>query len=201
VDIQETVSKFPLILASQSPRRKELLQKAGYCFEVIPPREEAEDKVHGTENPKELVTRLSYQKAADVALRVETGMILACDTLVEAEGKVIGKPRDREDARLILSLLRGKKHWVHSGLCLWNRPQDRRWQAVDTTELEMDRLSDQQIEEYLESELWRGKAGAFGYQDRLGWVQVNRGSESNVVGLPMERLEKLFSEAVSPPGP
>ncbi len=197
MDIQETIAKLPLILASQSPRRRELLSTAGYRFEVIPPSEGAEDKIHGTEDPRELVGRLAYQKAADVAWRVEKGLVLACDTLVEASGTVLGKPLDREDARRILSLLRGERHWVHSGVCLWNRPDDRLHQAVETTELIMEPLTDAQIEEYLESGLWRGKAGAFGYQDGLEWVRISRGSESNVVGLPMERLEVLFRECLA----
>src|SRR5512138_3185504 len=111
-----------LILASRSPRRRELLAQAGYDFETIPPRDEAECGVCSGENPAQLVARLAYQKAADVAARVDAGIVLGCDTVVECAGQILGKPLDEDDARRILMLLRGREHRVLSGLCLWQRP-------------------------------------------------------------------------------
>ncbi len=81
-----------LILASASPRRRELLEEAGYEFEVVAPSLEAECGVCSGESPPELVARLAYQKAADVAPRVESGLIVACDTVAECQGQVLGKP-------------------------------------------------------------------------------------------------------------
>lgn len=167
---------------------------AGYQFEVLLPDESAECGICSRESPPELVARYARQKAADVATRVESGMILGCDTVVECQGSMLGKPRDRSDAREMLRLIRGHEHRVYSGLCLWRRPDDRRLLRVAVTTLVMDPISDDELEEYLESGLWQGKAGAFGYQDRSGWLHIVEGSESNVVGLPLELLEEMLRD-------
>jgi len=182
-----------LFLASQSPRRRELLNEAGYSFEVIAPREWAECGVCSNETPPELVARLGYQKARDVAERVASGVVLGCDTVVECVGQILGKPKNYEHARQMLSLLRGRQHHVYSGLCLWCRPGDETHVAVDVTRLRMEQLTDDDVESYLKSGAWEGKAGAFGLQDRLGWIQIIEGSESNVVGLPLELLQRMWN--------
>jgi septum formation protein len=189
-------SRPKLILASQSPRRRELLQQAGFEFRVHAPHESAECGVCSRETPPELVWRLAYQKAHDVARRFDRGLILGCDTVAECCGQILGKPVDRGHAREMLRLLRGRVHHVYSGLCLWRRPDDRTWSDVDVTRLVMDAISDADLERYLDSDAWCGKAGAFGYQDGLDWVHIVEGSESNVVGLPLERLERLLHEAL-----
>ena len=183
-----------LILASRSPRRRELLREAGYSFEVIPPSETAEDGRRSGESPLQMVERLARQKAADVAGRVDEGIVLGCDTVAECDGQILGKPAGRDDAQRMLELLRGKEHRVLSGLCLWRRPDDRVVSEVATTTLRMDAISDAQIAEYLAGGQWHGKAGAFGYQDRLGWIHLARGSESNVVGLPLELLATMIDD-------
>jgi septum formation protein len=183
----------PLVLASSSPRRRQLLSQWGYQFTVVPPRESAESTVAHAESPSELVSRLAFQKACDVAQRVERGLIIGCDTVAECGGQILGKPKDREDARRMLMLLRGQEHRVYSGLCLWRRPEDQHHVEIEVTTLVMDPISDELLETYLGSSEWEGKAGAFGYQDGLDWVHILRGSESNVVGLPMELLERMLS--------
>jgi septum formation protein len=183
-----------LILASRSPRRRELLAQAGYRFEVRPPSREAEGESPGEEPPDRLVARLARRKAADVAAAVEQGLILACDTVAECDGRVLGKPGHEHDARRMLQTLRGREHRVLSGLCLWEQPAGRATVRVAATTLRMDPLSDAQIDDYLATGEWKGKAGAFGYQDRLGWVHVLEGSESNVVGLPLELLAEMLAE-------
>jgi septum formation protein len=182
-----------LILASRSPRRRELLTAAGYAFEICPPSEAAECGVCSGEGPIELVARLAYQKAADVAGRIDRGLILACDTVAECNGQMLGKPDDREHARTMLMTLSGREHRVLSGVCLWRVPEGEPAVEVAVTRLRMDELTRQQLEEYLASEQWAGKAGAFGYQDGLDWVHVVEGSESNVVGLPMELLGEMLA--------
>ena len=97
----------------------------------------------------------------------------------------------------MLTLLRGRKHRVYSGVCLWQRPNDRRLLEVDVTTLMMERISDQQLQAYLDSNAWQGKAGAFGYQDRTGWLHIIDGSESNVVGLPLELLQRMMQQLAS----
>lgn len=181
-----------LILASRSPRRRELLTHAGYQFTVIPPGESAECGICTRETPPELVARLAYQKARDVASRIEAGVVLGCDTVAECHGQILGKPRDREHAGEMLRLMRGKIHKVYSGVCLWHRPNDTTRVDVAVTRLRMDKISNQQLSDYLNTDQWCDKAGAFGFQDGLDWVHIEEGSESNVVGLPMELLEKML---------
>lgn len=181
-----------LILASGSPRRRELLAEAGYDFEVVVPSAEAECGVCSGESPPELVARLAYQKAADVASRVSRGTIVACDTVAECAGQVLGKPEDEEHARRMLHVLSGREHQVYSGLCVWEAPHGEPVVEVARTTLRMDPLTDELIEDYLAGDGWIGKAGAFGYQDGLGWVHVLAGSESNVVGLPLELLAEML---------
>ena len=187
-----------LILASSSPRRRELMLEAGYEFTVVAPGSEAECGVCSGESPPEFVARIAYQKAADVATRVGAALLIACDTIAECAGQILGKPRDERHAREMLQLLSGREHRVYSGLCLWRVPEGEPRVEVDRTTLRMDRLTTAQIDDYLASGLWEGKAGAFGYQDRLGWVHVVEGSESNVVGLPLERLQRMLETELGP---
>jgi septum formation protein len=201
-----------IILASSSPRRRELLIQAGYVFRVVAPDAQVECGICSRRGPAEFVAEMAYRKAADVRGKVSSGTILACDTVVECGGEILGKPADRAQADAMLRALRGREHRVFSGICLWHvlepATSDMSF-AVDPaaevafleeprvrvalTTLKMDLLTDAEIEEYLESDAWQGKAGAFGYQDRLGWVHVQSGSETNVVGLPMELLGEMLA--------
>lgn len=182
-----------LVLASSSPRRRELLADAGYELEVVYPSDSAECGVCSQETPPEIVARLAYQKARDVALRTELGIIIGCDTVAECCGQVLGKPLDRQHAAWMLQLLRDREHRVYSGLCLWRRPGDITLVNIDMTILKMENLSDSQLDEYLDSGAWQGKAGGFGLQDRHGWLRIVAGSESNVVGLPLELLDDMLA--------
>ncbi len=204
-----------IILASRSPRRRELLTEAGFELEVIPPSDTAECGLCSGENPAQLVARLAFQKADDVVRqlgawsetgfgsaetpqkrsnRVVTQVVLGCDTVAECEGRILGKPDDEQHARAMLTLLSGRQHRVFSGLCVWPIPDGQPRVRVETTILRMDPLSGDRLDEYLASGQWQGKAGAFGYQDRLGWVHIEQGSASNVVGLPMELLGEMLCE-------
>jgi septum formation protein len=186
----------PLVLASQSPRRRQLLSESGYSFQVIAPSATAECGMCSRETPPELVARLAKQKAEDVARRLTEGAVIGCDTVAVCRGHVLGKPQDRKHAREMLCLMRGREHSVYSGLCLWLRPQDEFDVRVEHTRLQMIELSDRELESYLDTNLWEGKAGAFGLQDRLGWIEIIEGSETNVVGLPMELLKKMFADCL-----
>ncbi len=199
-----------LVLGSQSPRRRQLLEAAGFEFEVIRPSQAAEENAPTHLNPAKLVAELAFRKAADVAARIEKALgekaqiekalVIGCDTVAECDGQILGKPVDEDDARRMLSTLSGRRHRVLSGLCLWPVGRGNSIavgepvQRVEVTSLDMDRLTDAQLDEYLAGGQWRGKAGSFGYQDELGWVHVVEGSESNVVGLPMELFETMLLE-------
>ncbi|MDR0328620.1 MAG: Maf family protein [Planctomycetaceae bacterium] len=191
-------TELPLILASGSPRRKQLLTESGFVFESLRPDEHAEDERRPKELPEEYVRRLALQKAKNVADRVQRGIILGCDTIVLCGETLLEKPADRNDARRMLRHLRGQVHHVLSGLCLIkkyevarNLPITIRQEAV-VTQLMMQKISDDEIEKYLDTQLWQGKAGAFGYQDGNDWITILEGSASNVVGLPMELFRTMY---------
>jgi septum formation protein len=181
-----------LVLASGSPRRAQLLTAAGYEFVVRPASEKAECGMCSRETAPELVARYAYRKAVDVASRLSDGLVVAADTVASCNGQILGKPRDRDHARAMLEALGGRRHDVYTGVCLWSTRTSRCLVDVARTELEMDPISDEMLEKYLDSLKWEGKAGAFGYQDGNDWLTVLVGSESNVVGLPMERLKELL---------
>lgn len=188
----------PLVLASGSPRRAQLLRAAGYQFTVMVAGDEAECGVCSRETAPEMVARYAYRKAADVAARIDRGLVLAADTVASCVGQILGKPRDQMHAESILRTLSGRRHDVYTGVCLWSVCQQKCLVDVVRTELEMEPLSESMLHEYLDSMLWEGKAGAFGYQDGNDWLRViGGGSESNVVGLPMERLAELLENFAS----
>ena len=181
-----------LILASSSPRRRELLERFGYRFRVLEPDSHAECGICSRETPPEVVARLAYQKAANVIDKIDSGLVLACDTVAECVAIILGKPEDREHARQMLTRLRGRPHSVYSGICRWDKTSAHRLVRVDVSHLWMEPISDQQLDAYLDSEQWVGKAGAFGFQDGPNWIRLDRGSASNVVGLPMELLGEML---------
>ena len=185
----------PLILASASPRRKQLLAEAGFVFETQLPDENAEDARLPDEPPEEYVRRLAFQKAKNVADKIDQGIIIGGDTIVLCGGNILEKPIDRNDARNMLQQLRGQIHSVMSGLCLIKKETDCEpvfQQEIAVTRLVMQPISDEMLETYLDTETWRGKAGAFGYQDGNDWITILEGSESNVVGLPLELLRTMY---------
>jgi septum formation protein len=184
----------PLILASQSPRRRQLLTEWGYDFVVMEPDDEAETGCCSGESAAELVARLALLKAQNVALKNESGLVLGCDTVAECGGEILGKPKDCDHAGRMLRLMRNRVHRVLSGVCLWQRPSNQKTVQVEVTKLRMDDISDQLIDEYLQTDAWIGKAGGFGFQDGLDWIHIVKGSESNVVGLPMEMLADMLAD-------
>jgi septum formation protein len=187
---------LPLILASQSPRRRQLLLDAGFTFTVYPPDSNVEDARQSGETPDHYVSRLAVQKANNVAATLERGLIIACDTVVLCNNQILEKPTDQNNARQMLQFSRGQVQLVLSGLCLLtkNNSEDKGTTMVktDRTTLLMHPITDLEIEDYLDGGMWQGKAGAFGYQDRNNWLSLIEGSESNIVGLPMELLNKML---------
>ncbi len=184
-----------LILASQSPRRRQLLTEAGYQFRVITPDEGAESGEPDGDPTSLFVSRLAVQKAADVAMRVqEPACIIACDTVADCDGVVLGKPEDREHAENMLRMLSGREHSVWSGLCLWNTETSEFNVEAVCSILRMEELSEAMLQTYLDSGDWQGKSGAFGYQDNHPWLSLVSGTASNVVGLPMDVLARMLKE-------
>jgi septum formation protein len=184
-------SRVHLVLASASPRRKELLAQAGLSFEVVAPAlPELEDMLAAL-RPSQRAEALAYFKARTVWDADQTRWVLGADTIVAAGDRILGKPRDRQHARDILSILSGTRHSVITGLALLC-PAGRSI-ASDTTFVTMRALSATELEQYLDSAQWRGKAGAYGIQE-IGdrFVEKVEGSFSNVMGLPLELLERML---------
>lgn len=185
------------ILASASPRRKELLSRMNVSFMVIP--SEAEEVITESD-PREAVKRLAEMKAQDVASRCiqsleyvqksgEEMIVLGADTVVVYEGKILGKPRDKEDAGRMLDLLSGKTHQVYTGVSVVLIPVMRTYTFCQKTDVTMYHLSKKDIEYYVNTGEPMDKAGSYGIQG-LGAVYVKKisGDYNNVVGLPIARL-------------
>ena len=193
-DYDLAVPSPKLILASQSPRRRQLLESAGYEFSIILADDSAEPEISDSDAPDELVIRSSFLKAKNVADKITDGLILAADTVAECHGVILGKPRDRDHAREMLELMSGQVHQVLTGVTLWLKPANRHKSFLERTTLKMDQFPPDELENYLNSDGWVGKAGAFGYQDGLSWIHIVDGSANNVVGLPVERLSEWIGE-------
>jgi septum formation protein len=190
-------SKTQLILASNSPRRRDLLREAGYRFVVRPPSIDDRAVSHH-ESPGALVESLAYLKAASAveAHGLKAGLVLGADTIVVLGDQVIGKPADEADARRILSELSGSEHRVMTGLALIDAAGGRRLLAHDVTRIRMRRMAPQEIEAYVASGEAMGKAGAYALQETGDrYVESMDGSLTNVVGLPMELLERMIKAA------
>ena len=186
-----------IILASGSPRRKELLSKAGLQFEVIPA--EGEEKIT-TSDPGEIVKTLSDQKASEVFDRtcgMEDLVVIGADTIVSFEGKILGKPGNRDKADGMLHMLNGKTHQVYTGVTLiWIKEGQRSKRTFcECTDVVFDQASDDEIKEYCNSGEPMDKAGAYAIQG--GWgkhVKEIRGDYDNVVGLPVSHLLKELED-------
>ena len=185
-------TKQKLILASTSPRRAELLKSAGLAFKVVRP--DADEKLHAGETPVEYAVRAAQEKAESVP--VHPGIvILGADTVVAAEGWVLGKPADDNDARAMLRLLSGKMHEVITGVCL--RSAEKKVCFHVATAVLFRDLSEEEIAAYVATGDPLDKAGAYAIQNgAAGMVRRIDGSYSNVVGLPLcEVIEALSSFA------
>ena len=184
-----------LILASSSPRRRELLRSGGYCFRVSPPSHMEPEINSPAVVPFQFAESTAYFKARSVAAQGDLGLILGADTIVTYRGAVFGKPSDADQAREILSTLAGTTHEVITGVALVDTHNDRRLIRHDTTRVTMRPMPDEVRERYIASGAWQGKAGAYGIQDRGdAFIECLEGSFSNVVGLPMELLARMLIE-------
>jgi septum formation protein len=182
-----------LILASASPRRRLLLTEAGYDFEVDPSTVEEPEPPPGTD-PSACVARLAWEKAARVARRRGSGLILAADTACAVDGQILNKPADRADAERMIRLQEGRDSDVLTGVCLYSAGREEWVGAVERSVVRFRVLADAERTAYLDTNRWHGKAGAYGVQDRDPFITIVRGSFSNVVGLPMERLAALLRD-------
>lgn len=184
------------ILASKSPRRKQLLGEILERFEIIPAV--GEEACVGAKTPAGLVEQLAVQKAREVALRkeAENKAVIGSDTIVTLAGEVMGKPKDEADARRMLTALSGRTHEVYTGVCISVPTKTGRKELVESacTKVEFYPLSGAQIDAYIATGSPMDKAGAYGIQDG-GLVKSIDGSFSCVVGLPQELCKKMIKQA------
>jgi septum formation protein len=183
------VGQRPLILASASPRRRDLLRERGVSFEIVPAH--AEETVEST--PEATVMGNARRKAIAIAKQRPEALVLGVDTEVWFGGKIFGKPSDMDNAIRMLKELNGRTHEVYSGVCFaWNGGAHEH-AFVDVTRVHFHRRTDEELRRYLVRIGPLDKAGAYAAQDDQGGLIASvEGSYSNVVGLPMEALEKGF---------
>jgi len=190
---KKTTRNTPLvILASNSPRRKWLLEKLGVRFEVLPAQ--VDEQPFPGEAPREYVQRAAKMKARWVAEHADgSALILAADTIVADDETILGKPVDAPDARRILTSLRGRTHQVFTALSVVRKPAGDSCQTICMTEVRMRNYRDQEMDEYIKSKDPLDKAGAYAIQ-HAGFHPVERlnGCYANVVGLPLCHLSRIL---------
>jgi septum formation protein len=177
-----------LILASSSPRRAEILANAGLPFSVL--SSAVDETPYPGESPSALVQRLANAKADLVAARaVGPAIVLAADTIVVLEGKILGKPRSIEDAQHMLQQLSGRSHSVLTGVALIRLPDGERRQFMESTLVHFRPITDEELSAYLATEEPYDKAGAYAIQGLAGrYIPRIEGCYFNVVGLPLSRV-------------
>lgn len=186
-------SGAPLVLASASPRRRELLKDLGVEFEVMPSNA-PEEQLEG-ETPEDMVRRLSLEKALVIAGRIQEGFVIGADSTVVLNGRAIGKPGDADDARRMLRELRGTRHQVTTGLTVINAGTGQSLTDHMTAEIQMRDFSDEEMERSIASGTPMDKAGAYAVQDQtFRPATINEGCYTNVVGLPLCRMLEMLEE-------
>lgn len=182
---------MPLILASASPRRSELLRNAGISFQVDPAH--VPEQPRFGETPLDYAQRLAYEKARAVLERNSHDVVLGADTVVVVDEQLLEKPADAEDARRMLRLLAGRAHQVITGVCLIAEGFERT--EAETTQVVFHPMSDEEIDGYVSSGEPMDKAGAYGIQGLASrWVSRVNGCYFNVVGLPASRVYRMLRE-------
>jgi septum formation protein len=183
----------PLILASSSPRRRDLLTRAGYVFEVV--SADVDETPRPQETPPCLVRRLAVVKSLAVAHRFPEALVVGADTVVALEGQILGKPANEELARRMLQMLSGKRHEVYTGISVWSGIRQRGLAAVSAASVTFRPLLPAEIEEYVRSGEPLDKAGAYAIQGRAGlWVTSVKGDRETVIGLPTALVGRLIAK-------
>ncbi len=188
-----------LILASASPRRRELLAEAGYRFDVLAAELDEAALSRGLA-PPEVALTLAEAKARATAEKIPDAWILAADTVVVLHDRLLGKPTDAADAVRMLGDLSGTTHQVITGVALYHLRGGWQEAHIDISTVSMRPLTESEIHQYVQSGQWRGKAGGYGLQDPDPFVRCVSGSASNIVGLPMELTSTMLARAGLLPG-
>jgi septum formation protein len=192
-----------LILASASPRRASLLREAGYEF-IVEPANINEDEVAPGLLPSKVALHLAVEKAHSVSTQHPDDVVLGADTVVAFGDMRLGKPESPDAAREMLKLLSGTTHLVITGVAVVHRAAGYDVHAREMSAVKMRMLTSKQIDDYVATGEWRGKAGGYGIQDNDPFVTRLTGSHSNIVGLPMRLTKDLLAGvkivSTNPPG-
>ncbi len=181
-----------LVLASSSPRRTEILERAGWPHEVLVAG--VDESVHPLEDPATYVQRLARSKAEAVAQRLEEGLVLGADTTVVIANQILGQPRDDADAKRMLNLLNGKWHEVLTGVALVRVGGESRV-AYEQTRVRFAEMSETEIDWYIASGEPFGKAGAYGIQNKAAlFIEEIQGDYFNIMGLPIRLVYELAAD-------
>lgn len=184
-----------IVLASASPRRRELLEQIGLEFEVIPAKGEERITKHV---PSEVVKELSWQKAEEVGEKIRDGIVIGSDTVVCQNGEIMGKPKDRQDAKRMLEQLAGKAHSVFTGVTVLVRENGKTVECrnfAEETRVHVYDMTEEEIWRYIDTGEPMDKAGAYGIQGRFAaYVEKIEGDYNSVVGLPVGAVWQVVKE-------
>jgi len=184
--------KLKIVLASQSPRRVEILKEIGLNFTTDPSQFTEKENY---KNPKALAIHNAQGKAREVALRHKNSIIIAADTIGVIKGQILGKPRDRNHAYELISKIKGTTHEVITGICIIDTMKNREIIKAVSTKIFMAKISEKEIQSYLDSDEWKDKAAAYAIQGRGAlFIEKIEGDYFNVVGLPLFTLQQTMKE-------
>lgn len=181
-----------LILASASPTRQRLLQQIGFPADVVAPAD-IDETALPKEKPKDLVLRLAVAKAQKIAAQYPEDVVLAADTIVFCRGIIMGKPEDAAEARQFLQKMSGRRHRLYTGLCVIYAGQVKSVFSESTVKIK--RLTEQEIDLFVASNQWRGKAGGYSLRGAFAvFIESIKGSDSGIVGLPAAQTYNLLHQ-------
>ncbi|HVP35962.1 MAG TPA: Maf family protein [Terriglobales bacterium] len=190
-ELKKLLNGKRFILASSSPRREEILKKAGIKFEILFPEDIEEKNI--SNDPVSHVLELSRKKAESIARRVDGSLILGADTIVVLNQEILGKPDDSGEAFKMLKKLSGKEHQVYTGISLVDKGEGKTLSGYQLTKVKFNQLTDKQIKDYIDTGEPLDKAGAYGIQGMGNFlVEKIEGDLDNVIGLPLKKLEELL---------
>ena len=189
-------ANLPIYLASKSPRRRKLLKQINLNFKSF--TVDMEEKIKPGEKPSVSVKRLSKEKLEIARQKVNHGIIITADTIVVLKGKVIGKPKDKNEAKRFLKNLSGKVHTVYTGFSIYNSDNKMLLTDYEKTYVEFRKLTTKEIDDYIKSGSPMDKAGAYGIQDDFGAVFIKKinGCYYNVVGLPLTKVYQTLMKII-----
>lgn len=189
-----------LILGSGSPRRKEIMTRLGYEYEIVKSEKE---EITTKEKPYDIVMELSYNKASEVKDIIlqrnnyKDYVILTADTVVAVDDTILGKPADREEAFNMIALIRNRAHQVYTGVTILNLADGREEMFYEKTDVYVKDISDDEIREYIATGECDDKAGAYAIQGIFGkYIERFSGDYDNVVGLPAQRVDEILKQMI-----